>query len=112
MAKGDDGTHDEKYVFDSPATLREPAAPSVPRVMPPSAVSVIPLPTEEQARAASEARLSTLQEAREATDALLRDILEEEPAGGSEPGPHASRTTPSKEEDWPAELHALPLAEE
>jgi hypothetical protein len=74
-------------VFEEPATLREPAAPSVPRVVP----------------------LETLQEAREATDALLREILEEEPAGTSEPLSQAPQAAPALEEDWPAELHALPL---
>ncbi|MGZ3459213.1 MAG: hypothetical protein ACXU86_12010 [Archangium sp.] len=117
MAEGDDrpGDGPEEHeaparpVFEQPATLREPAAPRVPRVMPPSAVSVIPLSGEAQARP-SEARLTTLQDAREATDALLQEILEEEgPASPSEPArPPAA---PAREEDWPSELHTLPLQE-
>lgn len=46
------------------------------------------------------------EEPEEATDALLREILEEEPASASEPHPPAPSPT---EEDWPAELHPLPL---
>ncbi|PTL76692.1 hypothetical protein [Vitiosangium sp. GDMCC 1.1324] len=98
----------ERPVFEQPATLREPAAPRVPRVMPPSAVSVIRVADEEQAQT-DEAQLVTLQDARQATDALLHDILEETPAGTSEPTSGEPRVQPSKEEDWPSELHALPL---
>jgi hypothetical protein len=97
-----------KRIFDEPATLREPAAPRVPRVMPPSAVAIIPMPG--QARA--DAQPTTLQEAREATDALLREIFEEDLEAPAEPGreqPPARAT--SREEDWPQELHSLPLVE-
>ncbi|QRK10536.1 hypothetical protein JQX13_10835 [Archangium violaceum] len=110
MAKGDDLTG--KQVFEQPATLREPAAPSVPRAIPTPAASVIPLPNEEQARA-GEARPTTVQDAREATDALIHEILEEDfLSGAAEPRTAEPRAQPSKEEDWPAELHALPLQEE
>jgi hypothetical protein len=71
-------------------------------------VSVIPLSREEQARA-TEAHLATLQEAREVSDALIRDILEEGPAGTTEPDPDEPRASSSQEEDWPSELHPLPL---
>ncbi|HEX5747275.1 MAG TPA: hypothetical protein VFZ09_13615 [Archangium sp.] len=81
----------DSHVFDKPATLREPAAPSVP----------------------AEARPETLQRAREATDALLQEILEEdflneapEPRRAEPPAP------PAREEDWPAELHSLHLPEQ
>jgi hypothetical protein len=99
----------EKHVFDKPATLREPAAPRVPRALAPSPVSVIPLPEEEQTRA-SEARPETLQEAREATDTLLREILEEDFLDEA-PGPQPP-AKPSREEDWPSELHSLHLPEQ
>lgn len=113
MAKGEDGsggTAPDKGVFDQPATLREPAAPRVPRVAPPPPVPVIPMPGEERA-AGREAPYETLQEAREATDALLHDILEEDglPAEAAAREP---RARPPREEDWPPELHALPLPEE
>jgi hypothetical protein len=114
MAKDDAGPGGEpgaKGVFEQPATLREPAAPLVPRVAPPPAVSVIPMPGE-RARANAEAPPATLQEAREATDALLRDILEGDELDAPEPSPREPRARPSREEDWPAELHALPLPEE
>ncbi|HZH17871.1 MAG TPA: hypothetical protein VE057_26200 [Archangium sp.] len=102
----------EKHVFDKPATLREPAAPRVPRALAPSPVPVIPLPGEEQARA-SEARPETLQEAREATDALLRQILEEDFLDDA-PAPRRTEAPakPSREEDWPQELHSLHLPEQ
>ncbi|HYO55235.1 hypothetical protein [Archangium sp.] len=113
MAEGEDRTEPVhvRTVFEQPATLREPAAPSVPRVMPPSAVSVIPLSGEEQAPT-SEPCPTTPQEAREATDALLREILEEDLAGTSEPGHVEPPARPSRQEDWPAELHSLHLPEE
>lgn len=99
-----------RHVFDQPATLREPAAPRVPRALAPSPVPVIPLPGEEQARAL-EGSPEALQEAREATDALLRELLEEEDGA-----PESRRAEPpapsSREEDWPAELHSLHLPEE
>jgi hypothetical protein len=115
MAKGEDGTGGnapDKGVFDQPATLREPAAPHVPRVSPPASVPVIPMPGEERALVGRDAPCETLQEAREATDALLHDILEgdePEPAGAPAREPRAKS---SREEDWPSELHALPLPEE
>ncbi|WNG41145.1 hypothetical protein F0U61_51170 [Archangium violaceum] len=110
MAKGDDRT--DKHVFEQPATIREPAAPSVPRATPSPAVSVIPLPNEEQARA-GEASSTTPQDVRAATDALIHEILEEDFLSDSaEPKPAEPRAPPSREEDWPAELHALPLQEE
>lgn len=96
-----------RHVFDQPATLREPAAPRVPRTLESSPVPVIPLPGEEQAHA-SEAHPETLQEARESTDALLRDILEEDFLEDT-PEPSAK---PSREEDWPSELHSLHLPEQ
>jgi len=99
-----------KRIFDEPATLREPAAPRVPRVIPPSAVAVIPMPGE--ARARTDAPLPTLQEAREATDALLREIFEEDLEAPAEPGhEQPPARAASREEDWPQELHSLPLAE-
>lgn len=102
----------EKHVFDKPATLREPAAPRVPRALASSPISVIPLPGEEQARA-SEARPETLQEAREATDTLLREILEEDFLDEApEPRRMEPPAKPSREEDWPAELHSLHLPEQ
>ncbi len=113
-AAGEPSPPREKGIFDGPATLREPAAPRVPRVMLPSAEAVIPLSHEEQPRAA-EAPLTTLQQAREATDALLHRIFEEfpeEPEAPSEPGSARRGATPSREEDWPPELHSLPLKEE
>ncbi|WP_257451760.1 hypothetical protein [Archangium lipolyticum] len=82
--------------------------------MPPSAVAVIPLSGEERPRAA-EARLTTLQQAREATDALLHEIFEEELLSAPLEPDTARRVPaaqPRKEEDWPAELHSLPLNEE
>lgn len=110
MAKGDERT--DKHVFEQPATLREPAAPSEPHAIPSSTVPVIPLPNEEQARA-GEAHPTTLQDAREATDALIHEILEEDFLSDSAgPRPTEPRAQPSREEDWPAELHALPLQEE
>lgn len=78
------GAGEPTSVFGEPATLREPAAPRIPRVIPPK----------------------TLQEAREATDALLREILEEEPEDTSEPL-LATRPEPSSDEDWPEELHPM-----
>lgn len=115
MAKGEDGTGGnapDKGVFDQPATLREPAAPRVPRVAPPAAVPVIPLPGEERA-AGREAPYETLQEAREATDALLHDVLDgEDLEEAPEAPPREPRARPAREEDWPPELHALPLPEE
>lgn len=99
-----------RCIFEEPATLREPAAPQVPRVMPPSAVSVIPLPGEERARAL-DAQPPTLQEAREATDALLREIFEEDLEAPPEPRRESAPARSSPEEDWPQELHALPLHE-
>ncbi len=99
-----------RCIFEEPATLREPAAPQVPRVMPPSAVAVIPLPGESASRAASQP--TTLQEAREATDALLHEIFEEDLDAPAEPAreqPPARAV--SREEDWPQELHSLPLTE-
>lgn len=124
MAEGDDRLQDgleeqeasapqqpARHVFDQPATLREPAAPRVPRVLAPSSVPVIPLPGEEQVRA-QEAHPEALQEAREATDALLRELLEEDEDGA----PASRRAEPpapsTREEDWPPELHALHLPEE
>jgi hypothetical protein len=101
-----------KHVFDKPATLREPAAPRVPRTLESSPVPVIPLPGEEQARA-SEARPETLQEAQEATDELLREILEEAfPEDTPEPQRAEPPAKPSREEDWPSELHSLHLPEQ
>ncbi|MFY0527611.1 hypothetical protein ACN28I_32190 [Archangium gephyra] len=97
-----------KHVFDKPATLREPAAPRVPRTLESSPVPVIPLPGEDQART-SEARPETLQEAREATDELLREILEED---FPEPRRAEPPAKPSREEDWPSELHSLHLPEQ
>ncbi|HEX8439175.1 hypothetical protein [Archangium sp.] len=99
-----------RHVFEEPATLREPAAPRVPRVMPPSAVSVIPLSDEERARAV-ESPPATLQEAREATDALLHEILEEDDAGAPEAPSSRTARPSSPEEDWPAELHSIHLPE-
>jgi hypothetical protein len=116
MAKGEDGTGGEapdKSVFEQPATLREPAAPRVPRLAPPPPVPVIPMPGEERALVGSEAPYETPQEAREATDALLHDLLEGEDVPESPEAPaRAPRASPSREEDWPSELHALPLPEE
>lgn len=94
-----------RCIFEEPATLREPAAPQVPRVMPPSAVAVIPLPGETS-RATSPH--TTLQEAREATDALLHEIFEEE---FEEELDAPADARPAREEDWPQELHSLPLTE-
>ncbi|QRN98058.1 hypothetical protein JRI60_03000 [Archangium violaceum] len=128
MGKSDEGAHGaseepeereptpsgDGRIFDQPATLREPAAPRVPRVMPPSAVAVIPLTREERQRA-TEAQLTTLQQASEATDALLHEIFEEELLSAPyEPDSARRRSAaaPRKEEDWPAELHSLPLKEE
>lgn len=99
-----------RRIFEEPATLREPAAPRVPRVMPPSAVAVIPLPGEATARA-QDARLTTLQEAHEATDALLHDIFEEDLEAPAEPAREPSPARAAREEDWPQELHSLPLVE-
>ena len=115
MGKGEDGAHgapeQSKRIFDEPATLREPAAPRVPHVIPPSAVAVIPMSDEARARA-HDAPPHTLQEAREATDALLREIFEEDLEAPVEPGrEQAPARAASREEDWPQELHALPLAE-
>jgi hypothetical protein len=116
MAKGEDGIGGdpcEKGVFEQPATLREPAAPRVPRVVPPAPVSVIPIPGEERALAGREAPYETLQEACEATDALLHEMLEgEELPESSEAPARAPRARPSREEDWPSELHALHPPEE
>jgi len=95
-----------RCIFEEPATLREPAAPQVPRIMPPSVVAVIPLPGESASRATSPH--TTLQEAREATDALLHEIFEEDLDAPAEP-PVASAAP--REEDWPQELHSLPLTE-
>ena len=121
MANGDDGQKGRfeeqearapekdvaRHVFDQPATLREPAAPRVPRALESSPVGVIPLPGEEQARAA-EAPPETLQEAREATDALLHEILEEDFLDEA-PGPQRAESPAqsSREEDWPSELHSF-----
>ncbi|WP_375768871.1 hypothetical protein NR798_45540 [Archangium gephyra] len=106
------GPEKDAHVFDKPATLREPAAPRVPRVQASSPVGVIPLPGEEQARA-SEARPETLQQAREATDALLHEILEEDFLDEApEPRRADPPAQPSREEDWPTELHSLHLPEE
>jgi len=113
---GDEARAPEKepasHVFDQPATLRDPAAPRVPRVQASAGVSVIPLPGEEHARA-SEARPETLQQAREATDTLLQEILEEE---FLKEEPESPRTRPpaqsTREEDWPAELHSMHLPEQ
>jgi hypothetical protein len=99
-----------KHVFDEPATLREPAAPRVPRVMQPSTVSVIPLPNEEQARPTEPP--ATLQEACEATDALLHDILEEDEAGAPAAPPKRTPGQSPQEEDWPSELHSIYLPED
>jgi hypothetical protein len=71
-----------------------------------SAMPVIPLSREGQDPPHPE----TLQEAREATEALLHEILEEEPAGTSEPLLKAPPAPSPAEEDWPAELHPLPLS--
>lgn len=102
----------EKHVFDKPATLREPAAPRVPQAQAPTGVSVIPLPGEERARA-SEARPESLQEAREATDALIQEILEEDfLKDAPEPRRAEPPAQPSREEDWPSELHSLHLPEQ
>jgi recombinational DNA repair protein (RecF pathway) len=98
-------TGEPASVFEEPATLREPAAPSVPRVVPLAAVPVIPLSREGQA---PPPHPETLQEAREATDALLHEILEEEPTETSEPLRKAPPAPSPAEEDWPAELHPLP----
>jgi len=95
-----------RCIFEEPATLREPAAPQVPRVMPPSAVAVIPLPGESAA-----APPTTLQEAREATDALLHEIFEEDLDAPAEPAREPPARAVSREEDWPQELHSLPLTE-
>jgi hypothetical protein len=126
MAEGDDrqeggfeeqethAPHQEpaKHVFDKPATLREPAAPRVPRALEASPVPVIPLPGEEHARA-SEAHPETLQEARESTDVLLREILEEDfLEDAPEPQRAEPSAKPSREEDWPSELHSLHLPEQ
>ncbi len=116
MGKGKERAHgapetQPKRIFDEPATLREPAAPRVPRVIPPSAVAVIPLSDEARARA-HDAPPHTLQEAREATDALLREIFEEDLEAPAEPGrEQPPARAASREEDWPQELHALPLVE-
>lgn len=116
MAKGEDDTGGDvpdKNVFDQPATLREPAAPRVPRVAPPALVPVVPLPGEERALAGREAPPETLQEVREATDALLHEMLEGEDVPESPEAPsRAPRARASRDEDWPSELHALPLPEE
>lgn len=101
----------ERHVFDKPATLREPAAPRVPRTLEASPVPVIPLPGEEQAHA-PKARPEALQEAREATDTLLREILEEGQEGAPEPRRAEPPAPPSREEDWPSELHSLHLPEQ
>jgi hypothetical protein len=126
MAKGEDRSEEgfaareehparqepERHVFDKPATLREPAAPRVPRAQASAGVPVIPLPGEEQARA-SEARPETLQEASEASDALIREILEEDFLNDApEPRRTESPAQPSREEDWPSELHSLHLPEQ
>ncbi len=114
MGKGDERETGKpgstKHVFEEPATLREPAAPRVPRVMPPSAVSVIPLSDEQRART-TEPPPTTLQEAREATDALLHEILEEDLPGDPEALRGRTSGQPSREEDWPAELHSIHLPE-
>jgi len=104
------GKGEERPTFEEPAPLREPSPPRIPRVRPPEAVPVIPLANGQQPRP-SEARPTTPQEAREATEALLREILEEEPAGTSKPPAHASRADSPAGEDWPAELHSLHLPE-
>ncbi|WP_309891670.1 hypothetical protein [Archangium sp.] len=70
--------------------------------MPPSVVAVIPLPGESASRAT--APHTTLQEAREATDALLHEIFEEDLEAPAD-------AEPAREEDWPQELHSLPLTE-
>ena len=101
----------ESHVFDKPATIREPAAPRVPRVQASGGVPVIPLPGEERARAA-EAPPETLQQAREATDALLQEILEEDLLSEAEPRRAEPPAQSSREEDWPAELHSLHLPEQ
>ncbi|HYO70848.1 MAG TPA: hypothetical protein VEU33_32685, partial [Archangium sp.] len=102
----------ESHVFDKPATIREPAAPRVPRVQSTADVSVIPLPGEEQAHAAEDGP-ETLQQAREATDALLQEILEEDLLNGASEPRHAEPPAqPSREEDWPTELHSLHLPEQ
>lgn len=123
MAKGDNRSQErdgaqapqeepESHVFDKPATIREPAAPRVPRVQSTAGVSVIPLPGEERAQA-SEDRPETLQQAREATDALLHEILEEDVLNGASEPRHAEPPAqPSREEDWPPELHSLHLPEQ
>ncbi|WPB77728.1 hypothetical protein KYC5002_01000 [Archangium violaceum] len=116
-SKGEAGAHEARaaerepasHVFDKPATVREPAAPRVPQVQSPASVAVIPLPGEELARA-SEARPETLQQARETTDALLQEILEEDFL--NEESQRAGPARPSREEDWPAELHSLHLPEQ
>jgi hypothetical protein len=101
-----------KHVFDKPATLREPAAPRVPRTLAASPVPVIPLPGEEQVHD-SEAHPETLQEARESTDVLLREILEEDfLEDAPEPQRAEPPAKPSREEDWPSELHSLHLPEQ
>jgi hypothetical protein len=99
-----------RHVFDQPATLREPAAPRFPRALAPSPVPVIPLPGEEQAHT-PKAHPETLQEAREATDALLRELLEEDLDGAPALRRAEPPAKPSREEDWPAELHSLHLPE-
>ncbi|MFE8603440.1 hypothetical protein [Archangium violaceum] len=116
-SKGRAGAHEARaaerepasHVFDKPATVREPAAPRVPQVQSPASVAVIPLPGEELARA-SEARPETLQQARETTDALLQEILEEDFL--NEESQRAEPARPSREEDWPTELHSLHLPEQ
>lgn len=124
MGKGEDRAHGApeqhddsesspshtKRIFEEPATLREPAAPRVPRFMPPSAVAVIPLPGEGGARP-RDAQLTTLQEAREATDALLHEIFEEDLKTPAEPASEPPPARAAREEDWPQELHSLPLEE-
>jgi hypothetical protein len=108
MGKGEE--RETKHVFEGPATLREPAAPRIPRVMPPSAVSVIPL-SEEGRALATEPPPTTLQEAREATDALLHEILEEDEPEAPQAPARRTPGQPSQEEDWPAELHSIHLPE-
>lgn len=116
MAKGENdtgGDAPEKCIFEQPATLREPAAPHVPRVAPPAPVPVIPMPGEERALAGREAPHATLQEAREATDAMLQEMLEGDDLPDAPESPaREPRARPSREDDWPSELHALPLPEE
>ena len=118
-SKGEAGAHETRaaerepasHVFDKPATIREPAAPRVPQVQSPEGVAVIPLPGEERARA-SEAPPETLQQARESTDALLQEILDEDFLNESPESQRAEPARPSREEDWPAEIHSLHLPEQ